>query len=307
MIQRPQDVVQIVSPRVDRESFDLRGPGGGFDHCIGLQVLVAERTAIVDGLHQRLCVATAVESVRFVDEQFVGTDLIGMDQPVAAAEVAAIRTLINLDPFTHTHGRCHPRQQRGMGFGERRTLRRRMKALLHHIDPGQPSPPAPEVQRARRNAGHGNGGGSDLVRHLLSDEHDFDGCPGAGVLAVKARNGHEEVDAGHLPCGLLETGGETAAAQPGEDGFRRAAHQHHADGGIHRAAALLQQRRPSLGREPMSCCHPWAKFWPWQATCHRNMVALCLCGSGRCHKILERIAQEIAWDWGDTPVMSRSG
>src|SRR5215204_1870766 len=166
--------------------------------------------------------------------------MIGMDKPVAALQIAPVCALVDLDSLTYTHRGSDSRQQHGVGIGEWGTLRRDMKAGLHHIDPRQPSPPAPEVQCTCRNARYGNGRGSDLVWHLLSDEHHFDGCPGAAVLAIQPGNADKEVHARHFTGAVVVARGEAAAAQPREDGFRRAADQHHTDGGVHRAAALLQ-------------------------------------------------------------------
>src|SRR5918995_6422989 len=105
--------------------------------------------------------------------------MMGMDQPVATLQIAPVCALVDLDPFTYAHRGSDPGQQHGVGIGEWRTLRRDMEAGLHHIDPRQASPPVPEVPRTCRNARYGDGRRSDLVRHLLSDEHHFDGCPGA--------------------------------------------------------------------------------------------------------------------------------
>ena len=69
---------------------------------------------------------------------------------------------------------------------------------------------------------------------------------GSGPLAAQSGHADEEVDAADLSGRRVVDGGEPAAAQSGEDRLRRAADQHHGDGGVHRVAAGGQHVRTRL-------------------------------------------------------------
>ena len=83
---------------------------------------------------------------------------------------------------------------------------------------------------------------------MLPDEDHFDGLGVTWTLAAEARHTDEEVQAAHLAGCCVEDGRKTTAAQPGEDGFRRAADEHHRDGRVDRAAALGEDVSPGLRR-----------------------------------------------------------
>ena len=91
-----------------------------------------------------------------------------------------------------------------------------------------------------RDTRDGHGGRADLVRDRLTDEHHLDRLSASGRPAAQARDRDEEVQAAGLTGGGLVVDGETAPAEPGEQGLRRAAGQYHRRRGVGRRAARGQ-------------------------------------------------------------------
>ena len=174
--------------------------------------------------------------------------MIMMAQRVAGVQQGAIWTLIDLDTLSNAHRRGDARQHLCVhGLGERCAVRG-FSPCCRNGSPGQPAPSLPQIVRPGGNAGYGHGRRSDLVRHVLTDEDHFDGLGVTWTLAAKARHADEEVQAAHLAGCCIEDGRKAPATQPGEDGFRCAADEHHRHGRVDRAAALGEDFSPGLRR-----------------------------------------------------------
>ena len=161
--------------------------GSALDHPVRLQVGRLHGRRVAEDLQHRSRVLAAVEGLGLGGQQVVRLRVGRVGDQVAGLQGAAVGAAVDRDPVRHVEGGGHLGQQIGVGAREHRAERGRPTGR-HHLGPGQPSPPSPQVQDTGRDAGHGHGRRADLVRDRLTDEHHLDrlsrvratGRPGRG-------------------------------------------------------------------------------------------------------------------------------
>ncbi len=176
-------------------------------------------------------------SVEGVGEALVEEQLERLEQTPLALLIRGV----GADTRAEHERRMHLGQQRRMWLREGGTGPGEVRGRGDHGGPRQRTVTAMQVFHPDRGARHRDRGAADVVRHRhTAAEGDRDPRTGTQRSPVQARYRDEEVVARDVAGAGVVEGGETTAAEAGEDGLRDAAGQDHRAGGVRRVPAEAQ-------------------------------------------------------------------